>query len=509
MTTKKYLIATGNFYYTCIVLDLISGISEVKSVLQIIIDQVSQQQTAVEQLIARVTSLEQAHNKQKMVLSHYANKVHKNGVKQRHKEPKRNKAQKVDEVSKSKSTSVAVDAQKDTKSNSNSVAVDAKKKNKVSNSTSVPVDVEELSRVSKSNSVPIDQKMQPNSTSDGGQAIHPKKKGRKLHIPKRIRKIKADKSNAMPASSKCPARVEEQVQPLECTKLKEPTDSRPDDLVKAPIPYPIKENDNALSALEIDHGSLISIDEVLHRYESYVIHGSVSGLCRKLAREAIFGDDILIRCTPKGATSYPALPTEPFNLLKKVLFEAFPDHWNTPSDFEKAWLKCVTSIEGICSTLRKQKRRKEQELIGSPASKVTVNKSPAVKEITDVINPLSSAEIPKSELMSISDFLSLHSTAIKEGKYEPGYLTRRLAIDAVFGKKVLIKCTPFGRSTFPGLPVAEFNLLKQTVLDCNPTYWECVESFEEEWTHSCTRFLGNVCSKLRTHKVSKEVKNEV
>ena len=128
--------------------------------------------------------------------------------------------------------------------------------------------------------------------------------------------------------------------------------------------------------------------------------------------------------------------------------------------------------------------------------------------MTDVLNPLSSSEIPKSELMSVGTFLSAHAKDIEKGKYNPSILTRRLAVEVMFGRKVLMKCTPFGKTTLPGLPVAELNLLKQTVFDCSPAYWESVESFEREWSRIYLKMLGSVCSKLRRREAHRTIKSE-
>jgi hypothetical protein len=123
---------------------------------------------------------------------------------------------------------------------------------------------------------------------------------------------------------------------------------------------------------------------------------------------------------------------------------------------------------------------------------------PFVKLITTVNAPLPSCEIDMSKLMSLETFMQCNSAALKEGKYSLANLTVRLALNVVFGREVLAKCSPFGcRQGLYGLPIAEFNILKQLVSDLSPSYWEQMDSFEAQWGTNCIRQLSGKCSALR------------
>ena len=123
--------------------------------------------------------------------------------------------------------------------------------------------------------------------------------------------------------------------------------------------------------------------------------------------------------------------------------------------------------------------------------------SPTVLLARKVRNPLPSSEVDKRDLMSVEEFLSLHSTEIKEGKYTMSHLCRRLACECFFGKEVLTKCSPLGCGTHPGLPVAELNQLKQTLMDCFPRYWDDLSAFEAEWNKVWIGAISDLCAKLK------------
>ena len=290
----------------------------------------------------------------------------------------------------------------------------------------------------------------------------------------------------------------------------------------APIATPVKHSLKALSASEIDRSSLASIDSVLKKCEGLIAKGNVLGLARKLAVEAVIGKDVLKRCTPFGRSYYPALPVNSLYTIKQVLLNSFPKYWDQPEEFEVEWGKVVKQIERACSLLRSGQRRRRK------VSEPPVEEEPSVEEvvvshtetpssvvdppstcsavaptvtpigISRVKSPLPSSEIPKSKLVNVDKFMSLHRTAIQEGKYEMLGLARKLAFDVVFGEEVLKKCTPYGyRHGLHGFPVAEFNMLKQLVMDCSPSLWDNMEEFEKRWEKVCADGLSKACSKLR------------
>ena len=106
----------------------------------------------------------------------------------------------------------------------------------------------------------------------------------------------------------------------------------------APIPIAaLGTKYNEMSATEIPKEKLKTIAETLQKFSSLRTESKIGVLAVKLAREAIIGDDVLRRCTPRGWSNMPALPQAELNLLKCTLFEQFPRFWTCPEEYEKTW----------------------------------------------------------------------------------------------------------------------------------------------------------------------------
>ena len=117
---------------------------------------------------------------------------------------------------------------------------------------------------------------------------------------------------------------------------------------------------------------------------------------------------------------------------------------------------------------------------------------------------LPSAAIDKSSLQSIDYVLE------KFCGCELRYVGQKLAELVFFGPKVLAMCTPCGCSkTYPALPQEELYMLKQTLLDASPQYWDDLEEFEFEWKKRVMPSLAVVCAKLRLIKVKDQQQQEV
>lgn len=126
-------------------------------------------------------------------------------------------------------------------------------------------------------------------------------------------------------------------------------------------PYKIKSHNkqNSLSSMEINKQSLRSIEEVLKENIHLHTESCAGTLCQRLAKEAIFGEDIMKRCTPYGTQESPGLPRDELYTLKKIMFEQFPRFHSCPHLFEDVWKKCIGSIEQACRRIRlKEKRTK-------------------------------------------------------------------------------------------------------------------------------------------------------
>ena len=124
--------------------------------------------------------------------------------------------------------------------------------------------------------------------------------------------------------------------------------------VDIPLPIAPRNSQRAeLPSSDINQAKLKSVHDVLQKYSTLRQESKIGTLAVKLAREAIFGDDILKLCTPRGWNNMPALPQKELNHLKAVLFEQFPCFRSCPEQFEKLWATAQTSLAQACKRLRK------------------------------------------------------------------------------------------------------------------------------------------------------------
>ena len=74
-----------------------------------------------------------------------------------------------------------------------------------------------------------------------------------------------------------------------------------------------------LPSSEINKASLKPISDVFQKYSNLRVECTIQKLAVKLAREAIFGDSIMKRCTRRGWNDLPALPLVELNLFNAFL----------------------------------------------------------------------------------------------------------------------------------------------------------------------------------------------
>lgn len=130
------------------------------------------------------------------------------------------------------------------------------------------------------------------------------------------------------------------------------THTQPRDCSFSPEPFPIKFSDNILPSSEIDRSSLTTVDAILSKFSKLRCESKVGTLAVKLAKEALFGDKVLIKCTVMGERGLPGLPAAELMELKKILFREFPHLWASRHEFEALWKTCVDSLGQACKRLR-------------------------------------------------------------------------------------------------------------------------------------------------------------
>ena len=119
-----------------------------------------------------------------------------------------------------------------------------------------------------------------------------------------------------------------------------------------PLP-PVRQNTaRCLDSCEIRKELLRPVDEVLLLSAKYRVLSKASTLAVKLAKEAFFGDNVLVRCTVAGSREFPGLPHKEMQELKGVMLRQFPLFWQTPVHFELTWKDCCKSIGQAHKSLR-------------------------------------------------------------------------------------------------------------------------------------------------------------
>ena len=110
-----------------------------------------------------------------------------------------------------------------------------------------------------------------------------------------------------------------------------------------------------LASEEIPKHTLMTIEDSLKGCKDLKCVEKASTLTQKLAKEAIFGVEVMKRCTPGGTKELPALPKEEMLALKKAVYKELPQFWQSPFDFEKLWKrKCWPAVEQACRRLRRR-----------------------------------------------------------------------------------------------------------------------------------------------------------
>lgn len=118
-------------------------------------------------------------------------------------------------------------------------------------------------------------------------------------------------------------------------------------------PRPIKSHDNALpSSMITAWDGKKTVQAVIENNHKLT---KVSTLAVKIAKEAVFGEMVMRKCTPMGSRELPGLPRKELFQIKQALFDLFPSYWKNSEDFETIWATCIDSIGQACKRLRSKK----------------------------------------------------------------------------------------------------------------------------------------------------------
>ena len=155
-------------------------------------------------------------------------------------------------------------------------------------------------------------------------------------------------SSATPqtASSVAPATPTSSKSPLSPKDLNLPSHHR------RPLPIPNK-HDNALSSSAIkDWKGRMTISEVIESNHKLTTVSRVSTLAVRIARDAVFGKQVMKLCTAQGGRELPGLPREELYEIKKAIFDLLPCFWKNVEEFEGVWAGCIKAIGQNCKHQR-------------------------------------------------------------------------------------------------------------------------------------------------------------
>ncbi len=92
---------------------------------------------------------------------------------------------------------------------------------------------------------------------------------------------------------------------------------------------------HTLPSTDINKSALVPIEDVLQRNSNLKKESCAAKLACRIAREAVFGTEVMKKCTPFGSKSLPALPlTELLEIKMAIFIIVFPQYWGNPLEFE-------------------------------------------------------------------------------------------------------------------------------------------------------------------------------
>ena len=103
----------------------------------------------------------------------------------------------------------------------------------------------------------------------------------------------------------------------------------------------------------IDRSKLVDPQDVIDKNFKLLNKAKLPTLAVRLAKEAFFGPEIMIKCTVRGVGSHHALPKTELSKLKNLLCDlALPRLVDRRVEFEEIWKNCVNAIGQACKQYR-------------------------------------------------------------------------------------------------------------------------------------------------------------
>ena len=116
-----------------------------------------------------------------------------------------------------------------------------------------------------------------------------------------------------------------------------------------------------LPSSDIPKEKLVPLATVIEENKEMLNSDSkMSTFALNLAREAYFGEEIMVQCTAHGYGDTPGLPLVELQQLKEEVRRHYPKYWNSPQEFELKWKACTESISQGCKRMRLKLLKKKK-----------------------------------------------------------------------------------------------------------------------------------------------------
>lgn len=91
-----------------------------------------------------------------------------------------------------------------------------------------------------------------------------------------------------------------------------------------PLPMPAVPIEKQFPSSAIRREGLVSVEVVLAQNTKLKGEGKAQTLAQKLAKQCLFGEEVLKLCTPLGISTLPALPSAELMQWKSIMLQQFP-----------------------------------------------------------------------------------------------------------------------------------------------------------------------------------------
>ena len=93
-----------------------------------------------------------------------------------------------------------------------------------------------------------------------------------------------------------------------------------------------------------DSGNMVTSEQIKLKYSGLHSEAKIGSMAVKLAKESIFGEEIMKKSTVKGCRNLAALPENGLKELKESLLTLFPQYSQSPTLFEPLWAKSLEAV---------------------------------------------------------------------------------------------------------------------------------------------------------------------